>query len=179
MLAPIPQITGSVPQGAGPTFMSTPEFDTLSTAAYHTERVLARRLSVKLGLTPAAALAEVLTQAAGAQGLAALLEQRARAQALDAARRAAKVQEKSGRLGIGALLCGPAGERVEISRRAGHGNSGEAEYLALLALLEAAVAYRPPLLVVCGDSQVVINDVKLAPSSTGAIGLEAHRARAL
>src|SRR5471030_2914209 len=155
MLAPVPQITGSVPQGAGPTFMSTPEFDTLSTAAYHTERVLARRLSVKLGLTPAA----------GAQGLAALLEQRARAQALDAARRAAKVQEKSdrlalkqartlapagawlawfdcsahpnpGRLGIGALLCGPAGERVEISRRAGHGNSGEAEYLALLALLE-------------------------------------------
>src|SRR5471032_173853 len=188
--------------------MPTPEFEALSTAAYHTERVLARRLSVKRGWTPAAALAEVLTQTAGAQGLAALLAERAQARALDAARRAAKAQEKSdrlalkqarglappgawlawfdgsahpnpGRLGIGALLCGPAGERIEISRRAGHGNSGEAEYLALLALLEAAVAYRPPLLVVCGDSQVVINDVKLAPSSTGAIGLEAHRARAL
>src|SRR5471032_2682341 len=87
MLAPIPQITGSVPQGADDTFMSTPEFDTLSTAAYHTERVLARRLSVKLGLTPAAALAEVLTQSAGAQGLAALLEQRARAPAMATAAR--------------------------------------------------------------------------------------------
>lgn len=188
-------------------FMPTPEYEELAAAAYHTERVLARRLSIKAGLTPDEALVQVLTQAAGAQGLAALLEERAQAQALDAARRAAKAREKSdrlalrrarepapagawlawfdgsahpnpGRLGIGALLCGPAGERIEISQRAGHGNSGEAEYLALIALLEAAVPHRPPLLVVCGDSQVVINDVNRAPALDGAVGLEAHRARA-
>lgn len=188
--------------------MPTPEYAELSAAAYHKERVLARRLAGKAGLTPSVALAQVLTQAAGAQGLAALLEERAQAQAHDAARRAAKAQEKfdrralkqargqapagawqawfdgsahpnPGRLGIGALLSGPAGERVEISRRAGHGNSGEAEYLALIALLEAAVPHRPPLLVICGDSQVVVDDVNHAPASDGAIGLEAHRAHAL
>jgi ribonuclease HI len=43
-----------------------------------------------------------------------------------------------GQIGIGALLCGPDGQRVEISRRAGHGSSSDAEYLALTALLEAA-----------------------------------------
>src|SRR5471032_1837249 len=117
MLAPIPQITGSVPQGADPTFMSTPEFDTLSTAAYHTERVLARRLSVKLGLTPAAALAEVLTQAAGAQGLAALLEQRARG-------------EGSGKIGSTGVEAGAhtgAGRRMAgVVRRLGASESGTA-----------------------------------------------------
>src|SRR5471032_787922 len=126
MLAPIPQITGSVPQGAGPTFMSTPEFDTLSTAAYHTERVLARRLSVKLGLTPAAALAEVLTQAAGAQGLAALLEQRARASARCGAARG----EGSGKIGSAGVEAGAhtgAGRRMAgVVRRLGASESGTA-----------------------------------------------------
>ena len=191
-------------------FMPAPTDEELSAAAFHNERVLARRLAGKAGLTPAVALMQVLTERAGAPGLAALLEERTQARALEAARHAAKAQGKSdrlaarqargqapagawlawfdgsahpnpGRLGIGALLCGPAGERLEISRRAGHGNSGEAEYLALLALLEAAVAYqpRPPLLVVCGDSQVVVNDVNRPPASAGAVGLEAHRAHAL
>jgi ribonuclease HI len=87
-----------------------------------------------------------------------------------------------GRLGIGALLLGPDGQRVEISRRAGHGNSGEAEYLALEALLEAAVAAQPPLLAIYGDSQVVIGDVAdgtAALPGAGAKGLEAHRERVL
>lgn len=207
MLAPIPYITGQFRMELALFFMPAPDYEALSAAAFHNERVLARRLAGRTGLTPEAALAQVLTDSAGAAGLATLLAQRAQARALDAARRAAKVQEKSerlaarqargqapagawlawfdgsahpnpGRLGIGALLCGPDGERVEISRRAGHGNSGEAEYLALIALLEAAIAYRPPLLVVCGDSQVVIEDVNRPPASGGAVGLEGQRARA-
>jgi len=86
-----------------------------------------------------------------------------------------------GRIGIGALLCGPDGERIAISRRAGHGNSGEAEYLALTALLEAALQHKAPRLMVHGDSRVVIDDVKAAalPGSPAAKGLEAHRALVL
>jgi ribonuclease HI len=65
---------------------------------------------------------------------------------------------------------------VEISRRAGHGNSSEAEYLALTALLEAAVEMGATGLAVCGDSQVVVNDVNLG-AVRGAKGLDEHRAR--
>lgn len=81
-----------------------------------------------------------------------------------------------GRIGIGALLLGPAGERIEISRGAGHGTSGDAEYLALIALLEAAVQARAAELLVYGDSQAVVQDVLLA-GVPGAKGLEAHRSR--
>lgn len=81
-----------------------------------------------------------------------------------------------GRIGIGALLQGPQGQRVEISHRAGHGNSGDAEYLALIALLERAVQMKLPELLVFGDSQVVVHDVLLAPGS-GAKGLQEHRKR--
>lgn len=81
-----------------------------------------------------------------------------------------------GRIGIGVLLSGPAGERIEISRRAGHGSSGDAEYLALIAALEKAVELGVPELLVYGDSQVVVQDVLLSPSA-GAKALEEHRAR--
>jgi ribonuclease HI len=81
-----------------------------------------------------------------------------------------------GRIGIGALLAGPAGERVEISRRAGHGSSGDAEYLALIAALEKAVELGISELLVYGDSQVVVQDVLLSPQF-GARALEEHRAR--
>ncbi|WP_296002383.1 ribonuclease HI family protein [Rugamonas sp.] len=188
--------------------MPTSDYDALTAAAFHKERVLARRLATRSGLTPAEALRQVMTQAAGAPGLASLLAQRAQAQAAEAARRAARAQEKidtlalrrardqpppgawlawfdgsahpnPGRLGIGALLRGPAGECVEISRRAGHGNSGEAEYLALIALLETALRHRPPQLAIYGDSQVVVNDVNRPPATAGAAGLQAHHARAI
>ena len=82
-----------------------------------------------------------------------------------------------GRIGIGALLSGPAGERVEISRRAGHGSSGDAEYLALIAVLETAVELGVTELLVYGDSQVVVQDVLLSPQA-GARALGLHRARA-
>jgi len=81
-----------------------------------------------------------------------------------------------GRIGIGVLLSGPAGERIEISRRAGHGSSGDAEYLALIAALEKAVELGLPELLLYGDSQVVVQDVLLSPQA-GARALEQHRAR--
>ncbi|MDQ2821495.1 MAG: ribonuclease HI family protein, partial [Pseudomonadota bacterium] len=64
-----------------------------------------------------------------------------------------------GRCGIGALLLGPAGERREIAQAAGYGNSSEAEYLALIALLETAVAAQAHGLTIYGDSRVVIDDM--------------------
>jgi ribonuclease HI len=73
-----------------------------------------------------------------------------------------------GRCGIGALLTGPAGERIEVCRPAGYGNSSEAEYLALIAVLELAVAAKASGLTVYGDSQVVINDVEAPPASRAA-----------
>jgi len=181
-------------------------FDTLATAAFHGERVAARRLAARAQLNEAAALRQVLTQAAGAEGLAALLARRAQARQLDADRRTARLAQQAlehrqrqarktapahgwrgwfdgsahpnpGRIGIGALLCGPGGERIEISRRAGYGNSGEAEYLALGALLEAAAQAGARDLLLYGDSQVVINDVQRDARMAGAKGLEAHRAR--
>jgi len=80
-----------------------------------------------------------------------------------------------GKLGIGALLLGPGGERVEISLAAGYGDSSEAEYAALAALLQAALQVQPVQLLLHGDSQVVINDV-LGMTRRPAKGLEAQRA---
>ena len=82
-----------------------------------------------------------------------------------------------GKLGLGALLLGPNGERVEISEPLDYGNSSEAEYAALIAVLQAALALNPPPveLLLYGDSQVVINDV-LGSTPLGAKGLEIHRA---
>jgi ribonuclease HI len=83
-----------------------------------------------------------------------------------------------GRIGIGALLLGPGEQRIEISRRAGDGTSGDAEYLALIALLEAALAAGARELAAYGDSQAVVQDV-LLEGVPGAKGLEGHRARVL
>lgn len=82
-----------------------------------------------------------------------------------------------GKMGLGALLQGPRGERIEICAAAGHGDSNEAEYLALIALLEAALRVKPETLVLFGDSQVVLGDVAKAPGS-GARALAAYRERA-
>lgn len=185
--------------------MNPSEFEQLAAAAYKGERVASRRLAARTGMPELDALRQTLTQAAGSQGLAVLLAARADLREREHERRAERLHTQQtrialkraasqppsdawrawfdgsahpnpGRLGIGALLCGPEGERTEISRQAGHGNSGEAEYLALIALLEAALPLHLAQLVVYGDSKVVIDDVNLAPA-TGAKGLEAHRAR--
>lgn len=188
------------------------QFEELATAAYKGERVAARRLATRMRLTEAEALHQVLTGAAGLGGLPQLISERAQARLIDEQRRAARIEQRAqqealrkarmqapadgwrgwfdgsahpnpGRIGIGALLCGPAGERIEISRLAGYGNSGEAEYLALVALLEAAVRMGATGLVVHGDSQVVVNDVNLGAQAVvagrGAKGLEAHRVRVM
>ena len=183
--------------------MDNTEFETLATAAFKGERVAARRLAARMQLSEAQALLQVLTLAAGTPGLAQLLADRDALRRRDEERRLARqasaahklAQRKAdmqptaawrgwfdgsahpnpGQIGIGALLCGPDGQRVEISRRAGHGNSSEAEYLALAALLEAARDAGATGLAVCGDSQVVVNDVNLG-AARGAKGLEAHRA---
>ena len=189
--------------------MNETGFEELATAAYKGERVAASRLAARMRLTEADALRQVLTGVAGLAGLARLLDDRVQARLRDESLRAARTHEKArqealrkarmqpaadawrgwfdgsahpnpGQIGIGALLCGPAGERLEISRRAGHGNSGEAEYLALTALLEAAVRLGARDLVVYGDSRVVVDDVNLSAQAVaagrGAKGLEAHRA---
>jgi ribonuclease HI len=82
-----------------------------------------------------------------------------------------------GRCGIGARLLGPAGQVVELSRPAGWGNSSEAEYLALIAVLEMALAQDARGLTVYGDSRVVLDDVA-ALDANSAPSLQPYRARA-
>lgn len=177
-------------------------------AAYHNERVAARRLARARGISETDALQALLAQAAARGGFAdsaSLLAHRMHLRQQQDQRRAAKAAQRDaerlarqarhapavtavagwhawfdgsatpnpGAIGIGALLCGPNGERVEISRRAGHGGSSDAEYLALIALLEAAHAARATPLAVHGDSQVVIGDVGAA--GPAAKGMHAYR----
>jgi ribonuclease HI len=62
-----------------------------------------------------------------------------------------------GRLGLGAVLVSPAGERQELSRCAGSvGCNNEAEMLALIALLELAQARGARRIKLHGDSDFAI-----------------------
>lgn len=61
--------------------------------------------------------------------------------------------------GIGAVLRGPAGQLIEIAEEIGEGTNNEAEYCALMAVLDAAVEAGVQNLVVHGDSQLVIRQV--------------------
>jgi ribonuclease HI len=79
-----------------------------------------------------------------------------------------------GRCAIGVVLAGPAGEVVEISQPAGYGDSSEAEYRALIALLEAAIVHHAQPLAVFGDSLVVVDDVN-GPDHAAAPVLQAYR----
>ncbi|WP_305821942.1 ribonuclease HI family protein [Massilia brevitalea] len=81
-----------------------------------------------------------------------------------------------GRCGIGVRLIGPNGAAVELSQAAGYGNSSEAEYRALILLLETAVAHGAGPLTVYGDSRVVIDDVNGALADSAAV-LRPLRAR--
>ena len=175
-------------------------------AAFKTEHSTARKLAARTGIDFDAALHATLQQAAGPAGLAQLLAERAalaaaaraRTQARDARLALAEQQRRSrhdgvptpwrawfdgsahpnpGRCGIGAVLEGPQGQRVEISAPAGHGSSSEAEYAALLAVLGAAVGLQARGLTVYGDSRVVIDDVN--GSARAAPSLHASRAAAL
>jgi len=160
----------------------------LEGAANKTELAASRKLVRQTGIPFEAALRATLERSAGAAGLAQLLAERAALRAAEAARalsrRAARdaalalrrarhegaptawrawfdgsAKPNPGRCGIGARLQGPNGELVELSQAAGYGNSSEAEYRALVLVLEAALAHGAGPLTVYGDSQVVINDV--------------------
>lgn len=61
--------------------------------------------------------------------------------------------------GLGGLLLSPTGERTEVSLEVGHGTNNEAEYMALMAVLDAAIGAGVKSLRVHGDSQLVINQV--------------------
>lgn len=191
--------------------MSDTPFEQLQQLAYKGERAQAVRMAQRLQLDPASALTQVLTQVAGVAGLVQLLaqreamqlreRQRQQARAATLAQLQARREERAvtlsaqgwqgwfdgsavpnpGRIGIGALLRGPQGQRIEISEPAGYGNSSEAEYLALTALLTAAVQAGVRELHIAGDSQVVVHDVNLPEAAIaagqGASALASHRAQ--
>ena len=178
----------------------------LIAVAYKTERVISRRLAKKSGISEEAALQQTLEIVAGDRPLRDLIAARLQAK-LDAAQkiiardqhkanqreqRAAKTKPDAsawlawfdgsshpnpGKIGIGGILKSPDGRTIEISCAAGHGSSNDAEYLALIAVLEAAVRLQPAMLVVYGDSQIVINEMSDA-SSLGAGSLQHHREHA-
>jgi ribonuclease HI len=181
------------------------ELQHLQQIAYKSERTASRRLAAARGLSDEQALRRTLELKAGKAGLAALVEARTLEQAAQASRSAARdslreqarlrqarrheglptawrawfdgsARPNPGRCGIGARLEGPDGA-VEISQPAGYGNSSEAEYRALIALLEAAVARGVSCLTVYGDSQVVIGDVT-GPEALAAPALHTYRSTA-
>ncbi|MES2102656.1 MAG: ribonuclease HI family protein [Pseudomonadota bacterium] len=183
-----------------------PAFEDLLAVAYKSDLVLGRRLQKNRGLSAQEALTSVLQQAAGDATLAELVRTRRQlkldtAQKLETRRKASaaafelKKQQRQpdpdawlawfdgsahpnpGKLGVGGVLKSPDGETIWISRAAGQGNSGEGEYLALIAVLQEAVRRQPKKLLVYGDSQVVINDM-LQAGKAGARGLEVYRMQA-
>jgi ribonuclease HI len=177
------------------------DFERLAQAAYHRERVASRRLARANGITEHEALRLTMQASAGQGTLAELLQQRESAIQASLARtrerRARQIQAHQhhkarhdgvltpwrawfdgsahpnpGNCSIGAVLQGPGGQQHTISRQAGYGNSSEAEYRALIAVLEAAVAAGADDLTVYGDSQGVIDDMQ---SGSGAASLAALR----
>lgn len=155
--------------------------------AYKTERAASRKLARRLGISEDDALLRTLALAAGAAGIDVLLARRRALLEADLARRQARAERQvaaaerrrsrdagttpwrawfdgsarpnPGRCTIGGVLLGPGGTRIELSQDAGYGNSGEAEYRALIAVLEAAIAAGADGLTVYGDSKVVIDDI--------------------
>jgi ribonuclease HI len=162
-------------------------FADLIAVAYHGERVLGRRLARAGAMSEAMALRQALQRAAGDGSLDELVARRRAAQAASErgkqARREASARKRDsrrddtatdgawqawfdgsalpnpGRMSVGALLQSPAGRIVTLSAVAGIGDSNEAEYLALISVLEAAVDAGADRLVVRGDSDVVLRDV--------------------
>ena len=180
------------------------DLSTLQAAAFKAELASSRRLMASAGLSETEALRRILGRSAGAAGLDHLLAARA-AQRLHAeqqtARRAASAtaararqaaagqytwrawfdgsaRPNPGRCGLGAVLVGPDGQRIELSQDGGHGNSSEAEYRALIAVLRAALAHGAHDLAVHGDSQVVVDDVN-GPDVASAPSLRGYRLEAL
>lgn len=178
------------------------EFEEHCAAAYQKERAISRRLARNTALSEAAALKQVLEMMAGVEPLCALISVRKMAKQEAAAKLALRQRHKAdllaqkkakklpdssawlawfdgsahpnpGRMGIGGLLKSPDGQTIEISFAGGQGDNNQAEYLALIAVLEAVVRFQPEQLVVYGDSQVVINAVMTA-GGVGTYDLQSH-----
>ena len=183
------------------------ELDRLQGAANRTELAASRKLALTRQLPLEDALRITLAASAGPAGLESLLAARTALRAAESARALARRSARAaalalrqarhagaptawrawfdgsarpnpGRCGIGARLLGPGGQLIELSRPAGYGNSSEAEYLALIAVLEAALAQGARELTVYGDSRVVLDDVA-APPAKSAPSLQPYRERAL
>jgi ribonuclease HI len=183
------------------------DFDRLQLAAFKSELSASRRLSERTGCSPEQALRQTLERVAGAGALAGMLGARLAAKEADAVRQAERSEARAAALtrrqarhdgkptpwrawfdgsahpnpgdcGIGAVLKGPDDQRVEISCTAGYGNSSEAEYRALIALLEAAVQNGAHGLTIYGDSKVVIDDVN-GSDAAAAVSLNECRQTAL
>lgn len=182
-----------------------PTYADLIEIAYKKERVHSRRLAKQSAIPEEDALQQVMGSAAGAQSLSALVSARRQAANDASAKIAAAKQAKTvaraekiatslpdpnawlawfdgathpnpGKMGIGGLLKNPDGDVVKsISYTAGEGDSSEAEYLALLAVLQAALDAGATKLIVYGDSRVVLDDVQT--KTAGAPILESHRTR--
>ena len=177
-------------------------------ASFHRERVAARRLAHSHALSPALALQRVLEASAGELHLADFIgarllarEAEARRQALrrDAgcarhmARRLARLPDPTawhawfdgsavpnpGRLGLGALLQTPDGTRCTSSVAGGTGNSNDAEYLALILALQLALPLNPAVMIVHGDSRIVIGDALGAQAPVAALAVHRQNAQAL
>jgi ribonuclease HI len=175
-----------------------PDLARLLSAAFTSELRASRRLASRTGCSLESALRETLEASAGARSLGELVAARDALRVADDARAAAIAQfpvgqpgaarwrawfdgsarPNPGNCGIGGLLRGPGGEVVEISRAAGYGNSSEAEYRALIALLEAAVKCGAHGLTIHGDSKVVIDDLN-GPFADAVVPLLECRAAAL
>jgi ribonuclease HI len=186
-----------------------PDPNSLPDLSYHAERAASRRLAARTGCSYEAALLQIMQSAAGgAARLPALLARRAAEQHARAERAAQREQRRlamqarrdelknsgatpwrgwfdgsawpnPGRCGIGALLSGPAGQRVAVSRDAGYGNSSEAEYRALILLLDTALRHGADQLTIHGDSKVVIDDVTAATAPAASLALLRGQAQAL
>jgi ribonuclease HI len=181
-------------------------YENLLIAAYHSEKVTSRRLASRALMSPEQALTRVLEIAAGPAGLMQLLVDRARQREADIDRRAVRretqvraqvlkrikhqvpkgvwegwfdgsARPNPGCCGIGAVLQCPDGTRSELSEPAGYGSSSDAEYCALIALLEMALVRQPANLLIYGDSKVVIDDV-ISFEKNAAISLRHHRVKA-
>ncbi|GGI20426.1 ribonuclease HI family protein [Oxalicibacterium faecigallinarum] len=163
---------------------SLPELRAL---AYKKEQAAARRLQRLGSQTEEQALITVLQQSAAPHTLESLLTTRRAAQTQQDhkrfMRRQHAIEQKQkrqqhiyptdawvgwfdgsaspnpGRMHIGAVLQAPDQRLFEISADAGQGDSSMAEYLALHALLKAAIEHKVSRLLIHGDSRVVIDDV--------------------
>ncbi len=181
-----------------------PKLEDLLEVAYKKERASSRRLAKNLALSAEDALRQTLQTAAGNQLLSELIANRKRQKAdavtkialrkqlttdARAYKRSATLPDPAawlawfdgashpnpGKMGVGGVLRNPNGELIHISFAAGQGDSSEAEYLALIAVLQAALEVRPEKLVIYGDSRVVLDDVQ---AENGAAVLSHHRMRA-